>query len=976
MISSSSPHQGSPQAVALELFDVRRAALVERVALDLHDTLAADGISFASARESAAAWVEAVAATLAGRYAPSEIAILNRHALRDLDAGVALGGVIAGVSAALSAMATVAAESDPRAVVHVARAAGEVGAEVAGTAARSLEERARMQLKRRGDRSDRFREAAGAVTAAALDTGGALAALVRSAATTLDCDWAAVALREGDGSLAIAAIEGRGAGWAQRWHLDEERGFCARVLSGGQPVTTADGDLIGYVGSDRPAAIVAAPLRGATDVHGVLFAGRDHGAVPDEDDAQLAAALADIGARAIETGRRYQVSLQAAAQVETLAEAVRQATAGADQAALGLVARAVAEATASDVALVRTVDDGVAELVTRAVHARSSALAAEIEGTRCALNDQATADLVAGRELLRGAVTDPTLLKPLSDRLGSFEAAGLPVLVDDRVVGVLLLARAGAPYRSDDLLRARAGVAHAAMLLVLDRARRHASIGAAAARGEIDRLGEAFLAGADEARVGRLLARVVADALHAPRTVLYRGTGPDDLERVAGHGFRRDELAVAPGRALALDAIARGGTLVTGGDGVAVSALAGTPELPVVLTTVVAADDEPIGALQLFFASPAAAAAARHGLASLAHAAGGALGRAAVSRRRDEELRRLSALVSIAANAASSASLEQTLAAVGAHVATIVPSSAVSVFVIDDGRPVLAEPPSATTTAHAAAVATLVRSDVAGPHVVVPDVTTDERLAALAADLTAAGVGSLVVVPLRFREAVIGAVSLVAGAADAFRERDLDTLSRQAAPIALALGSAVLSAHSARLEQELSGALASERTARGELDAQDTVVRAIAEGWDRTRAAAAVARAAADMLGSDAAGVLLVAADGSITVEALHVASPSLADPVRRIVRRVPTFLPAPTLTALRAGTSSIIEGGQLADGGSLLGPLLAPGASAGLIPLRPESELSAILVVVSLDPARPIDVSRLARAERFATQAALAIRG
>jgi len=42
---------------------------------------------------------------------------------------------------------------------------------------------------------------------------------------------------------------------------------------------------------------------------------------------------------------------------------------------------------------------------------------------------------------------------------------------------------------------------------------------------------------------------------------------------------------------------------------------------------------------------------------------------------------------------------------------------------------------------------------------------------------------------------------------------------------------------------------------------------------------------------------------------------------------------------------------------------------------LRPERELSAILVVVSLDPARPIDAERLLRAERFAPQAALAIR-
>jgi GAF domain-containing protein len=238
-----------------------------------------------------------------------------------------------------------------------------------------------------------------------------------------------------------------------------------------------------------------------------------------------------------------------------------------------------------------------------------------------------------------------------------------------------------------------------------------------------------------------------------------------------------------------------------------------------------------------------------------------------------------------------------------------------------------------------------------------------------------AGVRSLLVVPLRFREAVIGALSLAGREPGTLGEREVDLMRRQAAPIALALESAVLASHSLRLEQELSAALAAERSARGELDAQDTVVRAVAEGWDRPRASAAVARAAAELVDADAAGVLLLGADGSLVVESLHVASPALGEPVRRIVRHAPSFVPPATLEALAAGRAVIIEGGQLGEGETLLGPLLAPGASAGLVPLRPERDLSAILVVVSLDPARPIDAERLLRAERFAPQAALAIR-
>jgi GAF domain-containing protein len=51
-------------------------------------------------------------------------------------------------------------------------------------------------------------------------------------------------------------------------------------------------------------------------------------------------------------------------------------------------------------------------------------------------------------------------------------------------------------------------------------------------------------------------------------------------------------------------------------------------------------------------------------------------------------------------------------------------------------------------------------------------------------------------------------------------------------------------------------------------------------------------------------------------------------------------------------------------------------GASAGFVPLRDGDRLTAVLVAISHDPARPIDERRLARVERFAPQAALAVAG
>ena len=78
-----------------------------------------------------------------------------------------------------------------------------------------------MQLKRRCRPRRPLPRRVGCVAAAALDAGGALQELVRAGVSTLDCDWAAVALREGGGRLGIAALEGRGVGWAQRWSLSE-----------------------------------------------------------------------------------------------------------------------------------------------------------------------------------------------------------------------------------------------------------------------------------------------------------------------------------------------------------------------------------------------------------------------------------------------------------------------------------------------------------------------------------------------------------------------------------------------------------------------------------------------------------------------------------------------------------------------------------------------------------------------------------
>ena len=458
-MASNPPYPpGSSLGAALELVEARRAALIERVALEMHDALAAEGASFPQVREVATAWVEAVTAALAGRYAPSAVSLLDQAALRSLDAGVSLGAVVASVQAAIGAFLAVAGEHAPQTVAPIARAAGGLGGEVAATAARSLEERARMQLKRRSDRADRFRDALGRIAAAALDAGGALQELARAGVSTLDCDWAAVAMREGGGRLGIAALEGRGVGWAQRWSLSESEGFCARVLKSGQPVTTADPALMSYAGADRPAAIVAAPIRSAGgDALGVLFAGRDHGALPDEDDAAAAAGLAEIGARALETAQPLRRRARQR-RADGLPRRRRRAGRGRRRPARPRAGRARG---ARGVRRRRRPDPRPRRRRRRGRDARrpgtSAALAAELEGTRVPASDNALAELLAGRALPSGGLTDSAVSAPCVERLGPIEAAALPISADGR-----RRRRARRRPRRRAVRRAGAGVARAA----------------------------------------------------------------------------------------------------------------------------------------------------------------------------------------------------------------------------------------------------------------------------------------------------------------------------------------------------------------------------------------------------------------------------------------------------------------------------------------------------------------------------------
>ncbi len=313
---------------------------------------------------------------------------------------------------------------------------------------------------------------------------------------------------------------------------------------------------------------------------GVLFAGKDHGGMPDEEEVTVATGLASVGARALETARRFADARRGAAVAERLSESARLAERGDELAAAALVARAAAEAVDADVALVRTIDDDTGELVTRGVHARSASFAAELEGTRVA-----------------AAEVDDPVARRIGERLGAdARLDALPIEVDGRQRGPPAGgSRGGRRRRRGRRHRGRPAAAQAALLVLLSRARARRRVGAG-----LQDLGEAIVAGGSEAGVGRLVARLVCEGLGAQRAVVYTGSTPDDIEPVAGHGFRREELASGPGRALARDALRRGEPIATGAPGADVRALAAGGEAEEVLSLPLVHEERPVGVVQVF----------------------------------------------------------------------------------------------------------------------------------------------------------------------------------------------------------------------------------------------------------------------------------------------------------------------------------------------------------------------------------------
>src|SRR5579885_2098623 len=223
--------------------------------------------------------------------------------------------------------------------------------------------------------------------------------------------------------------------------------------------------------------------------------------------------------------------------LRALAEAAAGAAGGGDlRGALATLADATLEATQADLVVLRLRSaDG--DLPARAVAPATSALAAEVAGSRATLE-----------ELEAGEAPAPTRRAAEAIR-----ASGVHVeaaRVEGRIVGSVELVRVAAPFDDDD--RAAAALVAAQIALATRALGDGAALPASRQARRLELAGEALAAGGDTRRAAQQAVRTAADTTGANAGAVWRLLPEGGLELLAGCGDL--DRAQERGRALVLEA--------------------------------------------------------------------------------------------------------------------------------------------------------------------------------------------------------------------------------------------------------------------------------------------------------------------------------------------------------------------------------------------------------------------------------------
>jgi len=337
------------------------------------------------------------------------------------------------------------------------------------------------------------------------------------------------------------------------------------------------------------------------------------------------------------------VTVGEAPALEPLARALRQLAEGSSvDEALRAIVEGTAAAISAEVVILRLLDESTGILEARAVSASSTAMTAELQGSRSFPASTTGTSLSTG------------------ERLGLAVSLEVPIALGERELGRLELLRHKPPFTADEEALARLAAGHATV--ALSGVGGNGGSASPLPPRELLRLGgDALATGLDESRTAEEIARLAAEGSGAESAVVWR-LDKDLQPQVAG-SFRAEQ-ADPEGVAEAL------------GARTSFSIAAGSWVLQL--------GQPPLGALQLRFAQPVLpsdevldalttfAARAAHALRSSEHA-----------RRQSVELERSRALVAVVGQAIAQLSLAHTLETAIARIAELLGAEHLAVYLLE-----------------------------------------------------------------------------------------------------------------------------------------------------------------------------------------------------------------------------------------------------------------------------------------------------
>jgi len=626
--------------------------------------------------------------------------------------------------------------------------------------------------------------------------------------------------------------------------------------------------------------------------------------------------------------------------------------------ALERIAAAAAVATRSDAAILRTATPGGKELLARVVKADTSALAAELEGSRLASEDVPTEEIAAEEPATSSSLAP--VLRRAAARVRADVALVYPIFVDDAPAATLELMRSGPGYSSRERMLGRLAAAHVGIVVRLDRAGQRGD-GGPQGSSALELVGDALAAGADEAETAEQIVRFAADLTGATGAALWRieaDTAPSLLAS-QGDGDLPDTASAteAVRQAVRERRIGFAGPVVT---------------MPL--------GEPPAGAVQLSFPQGAPSEGELEILSPFT-------ARAALALRRSRRvaliavaLKRSQTVIGVVSQAIAHLSLAHTLDTAVERIAELTGSGHLAVY-LREGERLTAAASRGLEGAHPELAERLLEIAL-GPYrsrgfLFIENMRRDPRLHGLEGVLEESGISRAILVPLVVREEVIGALAVFKARPRPYRAGEEGLLIALSSQLAVAVQNARLHERSKELGEELERTLDSERKTARQLRGLYEISRSFTESLSLQATLDAVAKTMVDLFEIDAAAIRMPDERGDVLeTHAIHVADPKFRDAATAILSR-PQPMTAPLARRLlRSGRPVLLLPGTAEEGDvhRLLDPFLVKGSTAAVLPMAKPGEILGTLTLLSLDPARPLEPEDVDSAMVVAAQAALAI--